>query len=96
MYRTQLKVLMNSTESHFTCPSDTVVKNLPADARDKGSIPGSGRSSEGGNGNPLQYSCLENPMDRGVVWATVHGVVKNQTQLGMHADGNIFWAYSKF
>ena len=96
MYRTQLKVLMNSTESHFTRPSDTVAKNLPADAGDEGSIPGSGRSSEGGNGNPLQYSCLENPMDRGVLWATVHGVVKNQTQLGMHADGSIFWAYSKF
>ena len=46
MYRTQLKVLMNSTESHFTRPSDTVAKNLPADAGDEGSIPGSGRSSE--------------------------------------------------
>ena len=48
--------------------SVTVVKNPPAnarDVRDKGSIPGLGRSSGGGNGNPLQYSCLENPMDRG-------------------------------
>ena len=42
-----------------------MVKNLPANARDAGSIPGSGRSPGEGNGNPLQYSCLENPMDRG-------------------------------
>ena len=49
-------------------PGGSVVKNLPAtagDAEELGSIPGSGRSSEGGNGNPLQYSCLANPMDRG-------------------------------
>ena len=50
-------------------------------AGDSGSIPGSGRSHGGGNGNPLQYSCLENPMDRGVWWATVHGVTKSQTRL---------------
>ena len=52
------------------------VKNLPANAGDEGeagSIPGLGRSPGGGNGNPLQYSCLENPMDRGAWWATVHG-----------------------
>ena len=61
-----------------------VVKNPPAnvgDAGDVGSTPGSRRSPGGGNGNPLQYSCLENPMDRGVWQATVHGVVKSQTQL---------------
>ena len=60
-----------------------MVKNPPAnagDARDEGSIPGSGRSPGGGNGNPLQYSCLENPMDRGAWWATVHGVSKSQTE----------------
>ena len=45
-----------------------------------GSIPGSGRSSGGGNGNPLQYSCLENSMDRGACQATIHGVVKSWTQ----------------
>ena len=59
-----------------------VVKNLPANAgdiRDVGSIPGLGRSPRGGNGKPLQYSCLENPMDRGAWRATVHGVVKSQT-----------------
>ena len=59
-----------------------VVKNLPANAgdiRDMGSIPGSGRSSGEGRGNLLHYSCLENPMDRGAWWATVHGVAKSQT-----------------
>ena len=50
-------------------------------AGDLGLIPGSGRSPGGGNGNPLQYSCLENPMNRGAWWATVHGVTKSQTQL---------------
>ena len=49
--------------------------------RDAGSIPGSGRPPKGGNGNPLQYSCLENPMDRGAWWATVHRVTKSQTLL---------------
>ena len=61
-----------------------VVKNLPAnagDTRDVGFIPGSARSPGRGNGNPLQYSCLENPMDRGAWWATVHGVAKSQTGL---------------
>ena len=46
-------------------PGDSVVKNLPVNAGDLDSIPGSGRSPGGGNGHPLQYSCLENPMDRG-------------------------------
>ena len=54
------------------------VKNLPAvDAEDVGSIHGSGRSPEGGHGNPLQYSCLENPMEKGAWRATVHGVAKS-------------------
>ena len=51
----------------------SVVKNLPANAADEGSITGSARSPGGGNGNPLQYSCLENPMNRGAWWATVVG-----------------------
>ena len=51
------------------------------DTRDSGSIPGLGRSPGEGNDKPLQYSCLENSMDRGVWWATVHGVAKNRTQL---------------
>ena len=50
-------------------------------AGDLGSIPGPGRSSGEGNGTPLQYSCLENPMDRGALWATVHGVAKSLTKL---------------
>ena len=50
-------------------------------AGDLGSIPGSGRSPGEGNGNPLQYSCLENPMDRGAWWATVRGVAKSRTRL---------------
>ena len=61
-----------------------VVKNPPADVgdvRDVGSIPELGRSLGEGNGNPLQYTFLENPMDRGAWWATVHGVAKSQTQL---------------
>ena len=61
-----------------------VVKNSPAkagDVRNAGSTPGSGRSLGEGNGNPFQYSCLENPMDRGGWWATVHGVTKSQTGL---------------
>ena len=51
------------------------------DIRDLGLIPGWGRSPGGGHDNPLQYSCLENPMDRGAWWAIVHGLTKNQTQL---------------
>ena len=65
-------------------------KNPPANAgdiRDVGSIPGSGRSPGGGNDNPLQYSCLENPMDRGASWAIVHGVPKSQTQQS-------YWAWT--
>ena len=59
-----------------------MVKIPPANAgdiRDVGLIPGSGRSPGGGHGNPLQYSCLENPMDRGAWWATVHRVAKSHT-----------------
>ena len=54
-----------------------MVNNLLASARDTGLIPGSGRSPGEGNGNPLQYSCLENHMDRGDWQATVHGVTKS-------------------
>ena len=62
-------------------------KKRPADAGATGnmcSISGSGRSPGGGNGNPFQYSCLENPMDVGACWATVPGVTKSQTQLSTH------------
>ena len=56
-----------------------MVKNLPANAGEVGSIPGRGRTPGEGNGNPLQYSCLENPKERTGWRATVHGVAKNQT-----------------
>ena len=62
-------------------PGDSEVKNSPANAEDLGSIPGLGRSPGKGNGNPLQYSCLGNPLNRGALQATVHGVAKSQTQL---------------
>ena len=61
-----------------------MVKNTTADAgdiEDSGLIPGLGRSPGEGNGNPIQHSCLENPMDRGAWGATVHGVAKSRTQL---------------
>ena len=64
-----------------------MVKNLSVnaeDAGDAGSIPGLGRSPGGGHGNPLQYSCLENPMERETWWTTVHGVAKNWTRLKWH------------
>ena len=56
-------------------------KNLPANAGDTGSIPGSGRSPEEGNGNSLQFSCLGNPMDQGAGRTAAHGVAKSQTRL---------------
>ena len=64
-----------------------MVKNLSSnagDARDTGLIPGSGRSPREENGNQLQCSCLENSMDRGALWVSVHGAVKSQTQLSVH------------
>ena len=57
----------------------SAVKNPPLNEGDVDSIPGWGRSSGGGNGNPLQYSCPENPMDRGLWWAIVHRFAKSQT-----------------
>ena len=68
---------------YTTVVAQVVRKRLAnrGDVRDAGSIPGLGRSPEGGNGYPLQYSCLENPMDRGAQWATVHGVTKSWTWL---------------
>ena len=58
-------------------PGGSVLKNPPANTGDSGSIPGSGRSPGEGNDNPLQYSCLGNPMGRGAWWATVHGMAKS-------------------
>ena len=68
-------------------PGGSVVEKSPAnagDTGDTGSIPGLGRSPGEGNGNPLRYSCLENPVDRGAWWATVHEGPKSQTQLSRH------------
>ena len=62
-------------------PGGSEVKASARNARGLGSIPGSGRSTGEGNGNPLQYSCLENPMDGGTWWAIVHGVAKSRTRL---------------
>ena len=67
--------------SAFAFPGGSVVKNLPANVGDIGSIPGWKRSPGEGNGNPLWYSCLGNPMDRGAWWAMVHGVSKSLRQL---------------
>ena len=74
----------------------SVVKNPPANAGDLGSFPGSGRYTGGGNGNPLQYSCLENPMNRGAWRATVRGVLRVRHDL---ATQHMFYLYkvsSKF
>ena len=62
-------------------PGGSVVKNPLANAGDASSIPGLGRTSGEGDGNLLQYSCLENSTDKGAWWATVHGVSKSRTQL---------------
>ena len=79
-------VICWSYSSTLAFPGGVVVKNPPASAgnsRDVASVPGLGRSPGGGNGNPLQYSCLGNPTDREVWRATVHGVAKSWTQLIM-------------
>ena len=60
-------------------PGGSGSKESASDVENPSSIPGLGRSPEEGNGNPLQFSCLENLMDRGTWWATVHGVTKSQT-----------------
>ena len=75
-------------------PDNAAVKNSPAhtgDIRDLGSIPGSGRSPGVENGNVLQYSYLENSMDRGAWWATVHGVAKSQTRLHNQAHTHVIY-----
>ena len=82
---------MLSMEIYFPCkqkevcnivlPGGSEVKASTSNEGGLGSIPGSGRSPGEGNGNPFQYSCLENPMDGGAWWATVHGVAKSRTRL---------------
>ena len=88
---------LSSNTGLMGLPGGTVVKNSPSSAGDVaevGSIPVSGRSPGGGNGNPLQYSCLENPMDRGAWWATVHGVTKSRTQLNTHTQTHWLNSYT--
>ena len=75
-------------------PGSTMVKTLPANAGDEGdsgSIPGVGRSPGGGNGNPPQYCCLDNSMDRGAWWATVRGITKSRMCLSMHSCTHTTW-----
>ena len=78
----QLVIDLEGVTCYMGFSGDTMVKNLPVnagDSKDSGLIPGSGKSPGIGNGNLLQYSCLENSMDRGDWRATVHGISKSQT-----------------
>ena len=79
-------------------PGGSEVKASACNAGDLGLIPGSGRSPGEGNGNLLQYSCLENPMDRGAWWATVHGVAESRTRLSdfTHSLHGITWCHLHF
>ena len=72
-------------------PGGSEVKASACNVGDLGSIPGLGRSPGEGKGNPLQYSCLENPMDRGAWWATVNGVANSQTRLSDLTYLIFFW-----
>ena len=69
-------IKIKKSKDYKCFPGGSVVKNLPANGGDVGSIPGLGRSPGDGNGNPIQHSFLENPMDRRASQATVHGVIK--------------------
>ena len=82
--------------THMGFPDDSVVKYLPTDAGDMSSIPGLGRSPGGRNGNSLQYSCLENLMDRGAWWATVQGGHKelDMTEHTTHVSVHSSWCFS--
>ena len=72
-------VVLCSFKPYISLNGDSDGKESTCNAGNAGLSPGSGRSLGEGNGNPLQYSCLKNHMDRGASWATVHGIVKNQT-----------------
>ena len=92
------RISLNPTMTHFLPPTPLVpatrTENSPAnagDTRDAGLIPGLGRSPGIGNGNPLQYSCLGNPMDRGAWRATVHGVAKSRTWLSDGTTTTAWW-----
>ena len=87
-YKTFLLPISCRTLLYFSFPGGSVVKNLPARAGDMGLIHGLGRSPGEGNGNPLQYSCLENFMDRGALWAAVHGVAKESDKTEQLGSNN--------
>ena len=76
-------------------PGGSEVKASASNMGDLGSIPGLGRFPGEGNGNPLQYSCLENPMDGGAWWATVHGVAKSRTRLSDFTSHKIPYGVAK-
>ena len=89
----------NSVEITLGVPGGTMVKNQPVnagDAGDPGLISGWGRSPGGRNGSPLQYSCQDNPMDRGAWWATVHGVAQSQTRLSDWARTHRDYSVARF
>ena len=76
-----IKIYLMDPKKDYGFPGGSEVKASACNVGDLGSIPGSGRSPGEGNGNPLQYSCPENPMDGGAWWAAVHGVAKRRTRL---------------
>ena len=79
MWRKMCLIIKQPNISLTSFPGGSDGKESACDTGDVGLIPGWGRSPGEGNGNPLQYSCLENPVDRGAWWATVHGVAKSLT-----------------
>ena len=81
---------------HPGFPGGTVIKSLPASAGDTASTSGLRRSPGGGNGTPLQYSCLESPVDRGAWRATIHRVAKSQTRLSTHTYISLLKIYSPY
>jgi len=81
IYSLDVLLFLFGTSLFYGFPGGSEVKASARNVGDLGSIPGSERSPGEGNGNPLQYSCLENPMDGGIWWATVHGVTKSRTRL---------------
>ena len=88
--------MMKNTKNSFILtlfPGGSDGKASDRNAGDPGSIPGLGRSPEEGNGNALQYSCLENSMDGRTWWATVHGVTKSQTRLSNFMTSRCCWKY---
>ena len=84
-------LIKRGSKKFWGFPGGSEVKASAYIVGDLGLIPGSGRSPGEGNGNTLQYSCLENPMDGGAWWATVHGVAKSQTRLSDFTHSLTFW-----